>query len=90
MIELAGAGEAGDLLNFGTTLAEAKQPLARVQQAIVTAQAQGHAVRRPDCSSCGGRGYVKDWRHHRIATLFGVVTLRLPRIHCVLIPPLSG
>jgi hypothetical protein len=69
----------GDIGQLGLTLAEAKQLLALVQQEIVTAQADNHAVLRPDCSSCGGRCHIKDWRPHRIATLFGGVAVRLPR-----------
>ena len=56
---------------LGPMLPEAKQLLARVQQAVVAAQAHQHGVSRPDCSSCGGRCQAKDWRLHQIATLFG-------------------
>lgn len=72
----------GDISNLGLTLSEAKQLLARVQQEIVAAQARKHAVLRPECRSCSGRCHVKDWRSHRIATLFGGVTVRLPRFLC--------
>ena len=41
-----------NIANLGLTLAEAKQLMARVQQAVVTAQAHDHAVLRPNCSSC--------------------------------------
>jgi hypothetical protein len=56
--------------------------LARVQQAVVAAQANDHAALRPDCSSCGGGCHVKDWRLHQVATLFGTVAVRLPRFRC--------
>jgi len=65
------------------TLAEAKQLLARVQQAVVAAQAHEHAVLRPDCSSCGGGCHIQDWRVRQVATLFGLVAVRLPRFRCV-------
>jgi hypothetical protein len=42
-----------DIADLGLTLAEGKLLLAGVQQEIVAAQARGHAVRRPDCRSCG-------------------------------------
>jgi len=71
-----------DISNLGLTLPEAKQLLARVQQGIVAAQAHKHAVLRPECRSCGGRCHVKDWRFHQIATLFGGMTVRLPRFRC--------
>ncbi len=64
------------------TLSEAKRLLARVQQEIVAAQARDHAVRRPYCSHCGGACRVKDYRDHAVATLFGQVTVRLPRFRC--------
>src|SRR5208282_4711614 len=38
----------GDIANLGLTLAEAKQLLARVQQEVVAAQADNHAILRPD------------------------------------------
>jgi hypothetical protein len=61
----------GDIANLGLTLVEAKQLLAHVQQEVVAAQTRHQAMFRPDCQSCSGRCHVKDWRPHRIATLFG-------------------
>ncbi|MGH7049034.1 MAG: hypothetical protein ACREE5_00060 [Acetobacteraceae bacterium] len=72
VLEISRPGGFGEIANFGLTLPEAKQLLACVQQAVVAAQARDHAVLRPDCATCGGRCHVKDWRPHRIATLFGV------------------
>jgi hypothetical protein len=82
-MEINRSDDLGDIATLGLTLPEAKQLLARVQQAVVAAQAHGHAVLRPDCSSCGDGCHIKDWRLHRIATLFGGVTVRLPRFRCV-------
>ena len=42
-----------DITTLGLTLAEGKLLLAGLQQEIVAAQARSHAVRRPDCLSCG-------------------------------------
>jgi hypothetical protein len=56
--------------------------LAGVQREIVAAQARAHAVRRPDCQCGCGVCQVKDYRNHAIATLFGQVTVRLPRFRC--------
>jgi hypothetical protein len=81
-MEISRPNDLGIIANLGLTLPEAKQLLARVQQAVVAAQARDHAVVRPDCSSCGGRFHVKDRRLHQIATLFGRVTVRLPRLLC--------
>jgi len=72
----------GDIANLGLTLAEGKLLLAGLQQEIVAAQAKGHAVRRPDCRSCGEVCRVKDYRDHVVATLFGQVTVRLARFRC--------
>ena len=72
----------GDIASLGLTLVEAKRLLAHVQQAVVTVQADDHAVLRPDCSACGGRCHLKDWRLRQVATLFGGVSVRLPRFLC--------
>jgi hypothetical protein len=56
--------------------------LARLQQEIVAAQVTSHAARRPTCSCCGGGCRVKDYQNHVVATLFGQVTVALPRFRC--------
>src|SRR3982751_6687027 len=71
-----------DLASLGLTLAEGKQLLAGVQREIVAAQARVHAVRRPACRGCGEVCRVKDYRQHAMATLFGQVMVRLPRLCC--------
>jgi hypothetical protein len=43
----------GETAYLGLSLAEAKQLLSQVQQAVVAAQADRHAMFRPDCQSCG-------------------------------------
>jgi len=82
IIEIRRPDDLVDVANLGLTLSEAKRLLAGVQQEIVAAQAREHAVRRPDCSCCGGVCRVKDSRDHAVATLFGEVTVRLPRFRC--------
>jgi hypothetical protein len=82
VLELSRPGNLRDIADLGLTLPEAKRILARVQQAVVAAQAGDHAALRPECPSCGGGCRVKDWRPHQIATLFGTVTVRLPRFRC--------
>jgi hypothetical protein len=71
-----------EIADLGLSLPEAKQLLTSLQRAVVASQAEQHGRLRPDCRSCGGRCHVKDWRPHRIATLFGAVTVRLPRFLC--------
>ena len=82
LMELSRPGDLCDMANLGLTLPEAKQLLARVQQAVVAAQTRDHAALRPECASCGGRCHVKDWRSRQVATPFGEVTVRLPRFLC--------
>ncbi len=53
----------------------------------MAAQARDPATLRPECSGCGGRCHVKDWRSRWIATTFGEVAVRLPRFLC---PGCSG
>jgi hypothetical protein len=71
-----------DIANLGLTLAKAKLLLAQIQQQAFAEQAETHAMFRPDCRLCGATCRVKDWRRHRIATLFGEVRVRLPRLVC--------
>jgi hypothetical protein len=82
VLEIDRPGDLNDLADLGLTHAQGKQLLARVQQAIVAAQSRDHATRRPPCRSCGAACQVKDYRLRRIATLFGEVTVRLPRFRC--------
>jgi hypothetical protein len=82
VMEISRPDGLGDLANLGLTLAEAKLLLERVQQDVVAAQADNHGMFRPDCLSCGRTCHVKDWRPHRIATLFGEVRVRLARFLC--------
>jgi hypothetical protein len=72
----------GEIANVGLTLVGAKLLLAHVQQQVVAAQAHPHAMFRPDCQSCGERYHAKGWRPYRIATLFGEVRVKLPRLSC--------
>src|SRR4051812_50131900 len=82
-MEIAQPGDLRDFANLGLSLAVAKQVLVALQREVVAAQARDHAARRPSCGSCGGACHLKDYRQHRIATLFGQVTVRLPRFRCI-------
>src|SRR3954471_24439165 len=75
-------GDLGDIAALGLTQSQGKRLVALVQQEIVAAQSRDHAARRPLCRSCGAACQVKDYRPHRIATVFGQVALRLPRFRC--------
>jgi len=82
VMEISRPDSLGDIADLGLTLANARLVLAGVQREIVAAQARVHAARRPACRSCGTACRVKDYRQHAIATLFGQVTVRLPRFCC--------
>ena len=82
VMEIIRPDDLGDIADLGLTLTEAKLLLADVQQEIVAAQAREHAVRRRNCRCCGGDCRVKDYRERGVATLFGQVTVRLPRYRC--------
>ena len=82
LIEICRPEGLGDIAELGLTLPEAKQLLASVQRAVVSAQAVSHGLQRPCCSACSGKCHLKDWRGHHIATLFGAVTVPLPRFRC--------
>jgi hypothetical protein len=71
-----------DIADLGLSLDETKRLLAGLQQEIVAAQVKRHAARRPICSRCGAGCRVKDYQNHVVATLFGRVTVRLPRFRC--------
>jgi hypothetical protein len=45
-------GDLADIAALGLTLAQGKQLVALVQQAIVTAQSRDPTVRRPECRTC--------------------------------------
>ena len=83
IMEISRPDGASNIADLGLTLSEAKQLLARVQQAIVAAQAGDLATRRPECPSCNGRCHVNGRRSHLFATPFGKVTVQLPRFRCV-------
>jgi hypothetical protein len=82
LMEISRPDGLGDIAKLGLTLSEAKQLLANVQREIAAAQARDHVVRRPDCPRCDGVCHVKDYRDHVVATLFGQVTMKLPRFRC--------
>jgi len=82
VMEISRPEDLGNVADLGLTLTEAKRVLAGVQRGIVAAQARDHAIRRPECPRCDGVCRVKDYRDHAMATLFGQVTVRLPRFRC--------
>jgi hypothetical protein len=82
VMEIIRPADLGDITDLGLTLADAKLLVAGLQQIIVAGQARDHAARRPACPRCGEACHVKDYRDRGVATLFGQVTVRLPRFRC--------
>jgi hypothetical protein len=82
VMEITRLGDLADIANLGLTLAETKRLLAGLQQEIVATQVRDHAAQRLACSRCGRACQVKDYQDHAVATLFGQVTVRLPRFRC--------
>jgi hypothetical protein len=82
VMEISRPDDLCDINDLGLTLAETKRLLAGLQQEIVAAQIRDHAVRRPACPRCGVVCRVKDYQDHAVATLFGKVSVRLPRFRC--------
>src|SRR3954453_1430717 len=82
VLRIARPDDLADLASLGLTLGGSKRLLAGLQREIVAAQARVHAARRPACRSCGTTCRLKVYRQREIATLFGRVTVRLPRFRC--------
>jgi hypothetical protein len=82
VLEIERPGDLGDLADLGLNLADGRQLLAQIQHAVVAAQSRDHAARRPECRTCTTPCQVKDYRPRQIATVFGQITLRLPRFRC--------
>jgi hypothetical protein len=82
VMEIRRSAGLGEIANFGLTLTEAKLLLSQVQHQVVAAQADQHAMFRPDCQTCGRRSRATGWRPHRIATPFGDVRVKLPQLAC--------
>jgi hypothetical protein len=86
VLEISRPGDLCDVATLRLTLPEAKQLLAGVQQAVVAAQARGHAALRLKCSGCGARCHVKGVVRNRVTReaglalpgrLMGVVQIRV-------------
>src|SRR3954471_19061251 len=90
VLEIDRPGNLDDLADLGLRLPDGKQLLSQVQQAVVAAQCRDHAAQRPACRACGAACRVKDYRPRRIATLFGTVTVRLPRFRCAVLSDLRA
>src|SRR4051794_20843986 len=52
VLEIVRPGDLGDLAALGLTLADGRQLLTQVQQAVVRAQSRDHTARWPECRTC--------------------------------------
>ncbi len=66
---------------LGLTLAESKCLLTRVQQELVESQFQCYAHEQRICTRCGTWRTLKDYHTVCCKSLFGGVSLRVPRLH---------
>jgi hypothetical protein len=67
--------------HLGLTLAEAKQLLATLQQALVAQQAAAFVATHAQCDDCGATLQSKGQHTRTFRTLFGTVTLPSPRLY---------
>jgi hypothetical protein len=70
--------------HLGLTLAEAKQLLATLQQALVAQQASAFVATCAQCDHCGATLRTKGQQTRTFRTLFGTVMLTSPRLGSVL------
>jgi len=64
--------------DIGLSLAEAKTLISAIQAEFVSAQAAAIVEARRRCSDCKKKLHIKDWKRHRIQTVFGKVFLPSP------------
>jgi hypothetical protein len=83
VVEEIGAFERGQLHveSLGLTLAEARELLCGLQQAVVTKQTAEFAEQQSHCSSCGARRARKGEHDIVFRTAFGKLTLSSPRYY---------
>ena len=77
-IERTGPLQAGTL---GLTLEESKHILAKVQKELVETQLQCYVQEQRICTECGSLLMIKDYHTVCFKSLFGGVSLRVPRIY---------
>ena len=73
------SGKVDDVALLGLELSESKQVLTRLQHEIVTTQFNAISVERQPCACCGKIPSIKDYQNALFRSLFGDVTLRVPR-----------
>ncbi len=66
---------------IGLTLDEAKQILKQIQRTVVEQQAEAYVERHRHCLRCGKNHPIKGYHDVQYRTLFGIVTLRSPRLY---------
>jgi hypothetical protein len=77
-----------DAESVGLSMAEGKQLLHNLQQAVIPAQTDEICALRRICRRCHRWTALKDYRHRKVDTVFGTVSFRSPRIvSCACEPP---
>jgi hypothetical protein len=81
-------GRTLDAESVGLSLADGKQLLHNLQQAVIPAQTDEICALRRVCRRCHRWTALKDYRHRKVDTVFGTVSFRSPRIvSCACEPP---
>jgi hypothetical protein len=68
--------------DFGLSLAEARQLLAKLQQVVMQSQVRTYDHTQRHCIHCGAYRRIKDWRPRFFASSLGEVQVRVPRVYC--------
>ncbi|QIE29225.1 hypothetical protein SBC2_73010 (plasmid) [Caballeronia sp. SBC2] len=77
-----------DPKSVGLLLADGKQLLHNLQQAVIPAQADDICCLRRICRRCHQWTALKDYRRRKVDTVFGTVSFRSPRVvSCACEPP---
>ena len=77
-----------DSESVGLSLGDGKQLLHNLQQAVIPAQTDEICALRRICRRCQRWTALKDYRNRKVATVFGTVSFRSPRIvSCACEPP---
>ena len=77
-IERTGPLQAATL---GMTIAESKHLLAKVQKELVETQLQSYVQGQRICAQCESKRMIKDYHTVCFKSLFGGVSLRVPRLY---------
>ena len=73
--------------DFGLSIAEGRELLVALQNAVAQRQIDAYDVSRRRCKHCGAYRQIKEWRPRVFATALGEVRVRVPRVVSCLCTP---